>query len=254
MAIVVTKKSKVRHRNGINETLAEMPLSARRVLFLAMVQLDPKKIIKEGATFRVSAKDYAEVCGINVAMAYGQLKDAAEQLQKQVIGIPKNELLEPIARVGERPWVRPSGTGIRMLNMTEWCDYEEGNGYIEVSFTRQMEPYICKLERDYTTQVLLSSVRLTESNASRMYQYLRNKISNGKSSYFDIEVEKLKKDLGADKQDTYSEFKYFNKNFFKRAVSQIVSKTEFKSIEMVVTERVKRKISKVRIFYTYENN
>lgn len=253
MAVVVTKKTKVRHRNGINETLAEMPLSARRVLFLAMVQLDPKKIVKEGAVFRVSAKDYAEVCDINVDVAYRQLKEAAEQLQRQVISIPKSELLEPIARIGERPWVRPVGTGVRMLNITEWCDYEEGNGYIEVSFTRQMEPYICKLERDYTTQVLLSSVRLTENNASRLYQYLRNKISNGKTSYFDIEIDKLKKDLGADQQDTYAEFKYFKRAYFKTAVDQIIKKTEFKSIEIMVAERVKRKISKVRIFYTYEN-
>ncbi|MGP1932254.1 MAG: replication initiation protein, partial [Arsenophonus sp. ET-DL12-MAG3] len=84
----ISKKTKIRHRNGINSTLSEMPLSSRRVLFLTISRLDPKKIMERGEVFHVYASDYAELCGIDKSVAYKQLKKAAEQLQQQVIAIP----------------------------------------------------------------------------------------------------------------------------------------------------------------------
>ena len=248
----VSVKTKVRHRNGINSTLSNMPLAARRVLFLAMIQFDPKHIIKKDSVFKVTASDYAAICDIDNSKAYGQLRDAAKQLQQQLIAIPKEQLLPPIYRPGEKPWVRPEGKGVRMMNITEYCDYEEGSGFIEISFSRQMEPYICKLEKDYTTQFLISSVRLNDTNAMRIYQYLREKIGKGKTEYIDILVDDLKNDLGVDDVETYESFKYFNDTFFKRSVKQIIKKTEFNSIEMVITERLKRKAHKVRIIYSYD--
>ncbi|WP_290608507.1 RepB family plasmid replication initiator protein, partial [Arsenophonus sp. ENCA] len=54
-----------------------------------------------------------------------------------------------------------------------------------VAFSRQMEPYICRLEKDFTTQILLSAVRLSDTNAIRLYQYLRHEFrTNKKTLYF----------------------------------------------------------------------
>ncbi|MGP1946058.1 MAG: replication initiation protein [Arsenophonus sp. ER-EMS1-MAG3] len=250
----ISKKTKIRHRNGINSTLSEMPLSSRRVLFLTMSRLDPKKIMERGEVFHVYASDYAKLCGIDKSVAYKQLKKAAEQLQQQVIAIPREQLLPPISRIGEPLilWKKLKG-GIRVLNVTEYCDYMDGDGYIDIAFSRQMEPYISRLEKDFTTQILFSAVRLSDTNAIRMYQYLREKISAGKVKYFDISIDDLKIDLRVVDSKHYKKFKYFNNQFIKRSISKIIEKTEFNSIKMEVIKRIKRRAIEVRINYEYNN-
>lgn len=249
----VSKKTKIRHRNGINATLADMPLSSRRVLFLTISQLDPKKIIERGGIFRVYASDYAELCGIEKTTAYQQLKEPAKQLQQQIIAIPREQLLPPIPRAGEplMPWKKLEG-GVRMLNVTEYCDYMDGDGYIDVAFSRQMEPYICRLEKDFTTQILLSAIRLSDTNAIRLYQYIREKISAGKVKYFDISLEDFKADLGIDNAVYYQSYKNISNQYFKRSVKKIIEKTEFNIIKMEVIKRIRRKAVEVRISYEYE--
>lgn len=252
----VSAKTKIRHKTDINKTLSRMPLAARRVLFMAIAQLDdPRRLLAKGHVFRVYACEYAKIANVDVKAAYKQLKSAAETLQKQTIGIPKDQLLPLIPRAGERPWERPSGKGIRMMNITEYCDYEDGDGYIDISFSRQMEPYICMLENQYTTQVLISTTRLTDPNASSLYQIIRQKISEKKDRYFDIGVDELKDEMGLytlegeQKNYFYPEFKNFNKIAIKRSLETISEITELKDLKVEIIERRQRKATKLRISY-----
>ena len=251
--------TKVRHRNGINKTLSAMPLASRRVLFMAIAQLDSRKVINEGKVFRIYARDYAKIAKLEMNTAYEQLKAATIQLQKQLIGVPKEKLLAPIPRRGERPWKKPSGKGVRMLNVTEFCDYEDGNGYVEISFSRQMEPYICMINHDFTTQVLISAARLSDTNASKFYQLIREKISDGKKMYFEIGVDELKDELGLytidNKQKTYSypEFKEFNRGVIKKSFKTIESITELTNIKVEIIEQRKRRASKLRVSYSIDD-
>lgn len=250
-----SSKTKVRHKNDINRTLTSIPLSSRRVLFMAIAQLDSRKLVKQGQVFRVYASEYAKLSGIEVNSAYEPLKNAALALQKQLIRIPKDELLPPIPRPGERPWVKPIGTGTRMLNITEFCDYEEGDGFIDIAFSRQMEPYICMIEGNYTTQVLLSSARLRDSNASNLYQLIRQRIGEKKIRYFDIGVDEIKEELGLfttlNKKKIYSYplFREFNRSVIKRSIETIKDTTEIKDLSVAIIERKGRKASKLRFTY-----
>lgn len=252
----VSAKTKIRHKNDINKTLSKMPLAARRVLFMAIAQLDdPRRILKQGHVFRVYASEYAKIAGVEMNTAYEQLKSAALILQKQTIGIPKDQLLPIIPRAGERTWERPTGKGIRMLNVTEYCDYEDGDGYVDISFSRQMEPYICVIESQFTTQVLLSSTRLRDPNASNLYQLIRQKIGEKRDRYFEIGVDELKDEMGLYTQEAgkktyfYPEFKNFNKIAIKRSLETISEITELKDLKVEIIERRQRKATKLRISY-----
>ncbi|MGP9673385.1 replication initiation protein [Pseudoalteromonas sp. AOP31-A2-14] len=257
--INVSNKTKVRHKTDINKTLSKMPLSSRRVLFMAIAQLDSKKIVKQGQVFRIYASEYAKIAKLEMNTAYEQLKSATLDLQKQIIGIPKDQLLSPIARQGERPWKKPTGKGIRMLNVTEYCDYEDGDGYVDISFSRQMEPYICMIEGNYTTQVLISSARLRDTNASNLYQLIRQKISQKKDRFFEITVEELKEELGLytikDKEKVYSYplFKEFNRSVIKQSIDTIEDTTEIKEINVEIIERKQRKATKLRFSYRVDD-
>lgn len=252
--IIVSRKTKIRHRNGINKTLADMPLSSRRVLFLAIANIDPKIAISKDAVFRIYATDYADICGIESSTAYQQMKEAATQLQQQVLAIPREELLAPICRAGDPLLIKKKHeSGVRVMNVTEYCDYVEGEGYIDVVFSRQMEPYICRLEKDFTTQVLLSAVRISDTNASKLYQYLRQKISAGKIKYFDVLLDDFKRDLSIDKYEHYKEFKHLKSQFFNRSAKTIIAKTEFLKIDMEIITKRKRKAYEIRISYEFED-
>lgn len=226
---------------------------------MAIAQLDSRKLIQKGQVFRIYASEYAKIAQLEMNTAYEQLKAAALDLQKQLIGIPKDQLLPPIPRKGERPWVKPIGTGIRMLNVTEYCDYEEGDGFVDISFSRQMEPYICMIEGNFTTQVLLSSARLRDTNASNLYQLIRQKVGEKRDRYFDIGVDELKDELGLftlnNRQKTYSYalFKDFNKVVIKRSIETITDTTEIKDINVEIIERKQRKATKLRFTYRIDD-
>lgn len=256
----VTARTKIRHRNEINLTFSKLPLPARRILFMAIAQIDSKKMIEHGQVFRITANEYAAISDIDISVAYKQLKDGAGELQTSTISIPKSQLLDPFVRAGE-PLLPRKGkkTGvdtIRSMNLTEYCDYADSEGYVDIRFTSVIEPYICRLADGFTTQVLLSAARLTEANASSLYQLIRKNISAGKRSYFDIGVDELKDELNLfkyeDEEKVYlhAQFKDFNRDFLKRNIDTINRVTEINNLSFEIIERIARKASKLRFTYS----
>ncbi|MBZ2192313.1 MULTISPECIES: replication initiation protein [unclassified Pseudoalteromonas] len=146
-----------------------------------------------------------------------------------------------------------------MLNVTEYCDYEDGGGYVDINFSRQMKPYICMIEGKYTTQVLISSTRLKDTNASNLYQLLRQKISEKKDRYFEIGVDELKDELGLyttknkEKFYSYPLFKDLNKLVIKRSIETIKDTTEIKNTSVEIIERKQRKATKLRFSYRVDD-
>ncbi len=221
---------------------------------MVMAQVDPKRLIREGQIFEVSAKSYSTLCDIDIDTAYEQLRLGARQLHSQSIEIPQEELLKAFARrPGEIQESEKKWRGMRLLHITDSCSYVDLEAIVQVQFSRQVEPYICMIEKDFTTQILLSSVRLTETNASNLYQLLRKYISAGKTKYFSIDVEELKVELGVEKHETYKEFKFFKNKLINRSIEKILEVTEFTRIDMEITERQGRKASRVTFSYEYRD-
>lgn len=231
---------------------------------MAIAQLDSKLMIAQGQTFRITAAEYAIIADVDISVAYKQLKEGAKELQSSIISIPKSKLLEPFTRAGEPLLPKigkksPADT-IRSLNLTEYCDYAESESTIELSFTRHIEPYICRLKDGYTTQVLLSSARLSEANASSFYQLIRKNISAGKKNYFDIGVDELKDELNLFKVENdqktylYPDFKIFNRAFLKKNMETINEVTEISGLTFDVVEKEGRKASVLRFSYSIKND
>lgn len=227
---------------------------------MAIAQVDDtKKMLPDGEIFRIRASEYAQVADINVSLAYRQMKEGAEKLQTSTLAVPRDQLLEPFNRTGNAiPATKKTSAkdAIMVLNITEFCEYSESAGYIDIRFTRIMEPYISLLAGGYTTQVLLSATRLSETNASNLYQLIRKNISMGRWKYFDIEIDTLKDELGMYTEDNgmktyhYEAFKTFNHSFLKRTVSNIRESTELKDLSYEVIEKLGRKAVKLRFTYT----
>lgn len=248
----VTKKTKIRHRNEISHTFSSLPLAARRILFMAMAQLDSKDGLIEGHIFRVSASEYSKIADVDISVAYKQMREGVNELQSSVIKIKKSQILKDIHNLNFKK------DSILSLNLTDYCVYTESEGLIDIVFSRSIEPYITRLKDSYTSQVLISSVRLTDSNASTFYQYLRKKISEGKLKGFDVNIIELKDELGLytyleddvkQKYYFYPQFKDFNKDYLSKNIVKISNLTEIKSLKFEVIEKQGRKASKLRFSY-----
>jgi hypothetical protein len=140
---------------------------------------------------------------------------------------------------------------IVMFSVADYCIYSDGNGFVKLRWHRKMKLLISELERRYTSQYLLSAVRLPIGNANNIYLLLRERVSAGQTQYFDIEFETLKELLAIDAKGSYAKFEHFNNLFFKRSAKQILEKTEFTKLEIEILERVNRRAHLLRISYDH---
>lgn len=248
----IMKNKKLRHRNELNATLMAMSTSAKRIAYLAMIQLpyDEKRGVltfDPERTFKISAIDYAEICNVSTSHAYQQLKEGVRELKKTTVEIPKSYLGDDLDFKDD-----PDDLVV-MFSLADYCAYSDGNGFVKLRWHRKMEPLIAELERRYTTQYLLSAVRLPIGNANNLYLLLRERVSAGQKRYFDIEFDELKSALMIESNGAYEAYKVFNNNVFKNSAKQILEKTEFTKLEIEILERVKRRAHLLRVSYEYED-
>lgn len=246
------QNKKLRHRNELNATLMAMSTTAKRLSYLAMIQLpyDEKLgmlTFDAERTFKITAVDYSEICGVSRSHAYKQLKEGVRELKNTSVEIPKSLLGDDL------DFKDDPDDFVVMFSIADYVGYSDGDGFVKLRFHRKMKPLIAELEKRYTTQYLLSAVRLPIGNANNLYLLLRERISSGQSRYFDIEFDQLKDCLRVPKHGAYETYRHFNNNVFKRSAAQILDKTEFTKLEIDILERVSRRAHLLRISYEYED-
>lgn len=243
-------KKKIYHKNEANKALALMSLPARRLLYLTIA-----KIVKDkhelkfdpNTRFTITAKEYAELCNVTESVAYRQLKDGIWDIRSTMMEILESEVI-PV----EKRKNRPSDMTI-VFTVANYGAYSNGEGYVELSLDPIIAPYISNLENDFTSQYLLSALRLADGNANKIYLLLCEFIGSGMYSHKVIDVDELKEKLLISDLPAYQTFKQFKQSFWDRALKKVIEQTEFSKIEMEIVERKGRKASKVKISYEYND-
>ncbi|MDS4100956.1 replication initiation protein, partial [Escherichia coli] len=113
-------------------------------------------------------------------------------------------------------------------------------------------------EKRYTTQVLLSVVRLTSVNAASLYQLIRKIYSNNsRANSFEMTIDELKDELnlytigaGGVKDYKYPDYPAFKRDVLNKSVKEIIKHTEVKNLSFVVSEKIGRKVYKLKFSYT----
>ncbi|WP_052538064.1 replication initiation protein [Candidatus Photodesmus blepharus] len=246
-------RKKIYHRNDARPALINMSLSAKRLLFICLAQLDrdwSKKdnvIIKFDASksFLIRVSDYAQLCVIDYSAAYRQMVEGVKELRGYVLEADQGLLKK-------RDNNLPSDAISPFTIATDGTWYSKGNGSVNIKFAKEMEPLISNLTDNFTGQFLLSAMQLPDSNVGKLYLILREWISSGYSTTRTIQVNKFKHSLGLSHFKTYHSYENFNKLFFKRTVKKLIDKTEFTEINMEILERRMRKAYKVKVNYKYD--
>ncbi|EFH5733682.1 RepB family plasmid replication initiator protein, partial [Escherichia coli] len=89
----VNKKTKIRHRNELNHTLAQLPLPAKRVMYMALAPIDSKEPLERGRVFKIRAEDLAALAKITPSLAYRQLKEGGKLLGASKISLRGDDII-----------------------------------------------------------------------------------------------------------------------------------------------------------------
>lgn len=268
MRVTMNKKSlsrltKVRHRNDLNLTLSALPIVAKKVLFLAMSQINSKNEFDDDHIFYVSASDYVQWANVKANAAYAALKEGAAILDSVLLKLNNEDILN-LKNELKLPFTKKNIPDSMNLSLTEFSVYYNDEGRIGIKFTNSAKRFLCNLvgvEKKYTTQVLLSVVSLSSVNAASLYQLIRKHYSaNSRLGFFDISIDELKDELNlysidedGNKEYKYPDFPIFKRDVLNKSVKEIIKLTEVKNLKFEVSGKLGRKVDRLKFSYSLDS-
>lgn len=210
----------VKH-NHLNQASYKLSLDERRLLLSGIALVNPRDKIPD--EIKIYANDYAHQWDINPKYAYDQLKEARNNLYDRSI-----RLVHEDGEVEDFRWVYNA-------------KYKDGEGYIKLSFSPTVAPYLSQL-KGYFTSFHLNQIRSFKSgHAIRLFELLMQFKKNG---WFDESVDKLKFMFGV--EDNYPRWADFQRRVIKPAVKEINNESNY--TVKYETKKRGRRINRV-VFY-----
>lgn len=254
----VTGLTKVRHRNEVGVTLASLSLSAKRVLFLALCQIDSKEMLND-EILEVDADLFSKTTTLDKYAAYAALKEGAKVLASTTLVLNRDDLKNLSNELGIATSKNKMPDRLD-LNLTEFCAYYDHLAIVRIKFTNTAKQYFSKLigsENRYTTQVLKSVVILNSVNSTNLYQVIRKYYSlNPASKSFEISVDQLKDEMGlyhienGEKVYKYPKYSFFIRDVINKSIKEIIEKTEIKTIKFTVVGKKGRMVHMLKFEYS----
>jgi plasmid replication initiation protein len=158
-------------RAGHGLTLAE-----KRIVMIAVSKLDSARPLKPGEvpTTRITAAEYAEAFGVDLDTAYDQLKAASKQLYKRSI-----TFYEPAWKRNGKP-LPPTIVHMRWVGQVK---YQDGEGWVELSWWPALLPHLTGLRKQFTSYQLQQASALRSIYSWRLLELLTRFESTGWAEY-----------------------------------------------------------------------
>lgn len=213
----------VKH-NHLNQASYKLSLDERRLILSSIALVNPHEDMPEEITIRAS--DYAHQWGLDERNAYEQLKEARANLFDRKVTIRNGN------EVDEMRWIYRA-------------KYADGEGYIKLSFSPTVAPYLSNLQKHFTSYHLTEVKSFKSGHAIRLYELLMQFKSTG---WFDEDLDTLKSMFGV--EDNYPAWYEFRRWVIDPAVKEINQATNY-TVEYKTKKRG-RKIS--RVVFTFALN
>ena len=134
----------------------KLTVNEMRIILCCITQIDrnPHEVITDERMYGFTARDFAELCGISLMAAYQELKESVKKLYERSVRI------------------QIEGKRDRNTRWIQTADYLEGNGRVEVRFSKDILPYLANLKGNFTKYRLEAVARLSSSHAVRIYELM----------------------------------------------------------------------------------
>lgn len=195
---------KVTRSNKLVRSSYSLSLNERRLIELSIATLGKDEAIPDELI--ITAKQFSDTYNISPKLVYRELKSATNNLYEQSV-IVDNPMVK-----GHR----------RKFRWVDGVEYQDAEGYVKLSFTKWVKPYLQQLSREFTSYRLLEIGKLNSSHAIRLYELIQQYSSTG---WREETLEELRKLFGV--QDNYSEWFEFNRRVLKPAIDSINKNTQW---------------------------
>ncbi len=205
---MATKKlAKVQKSNEMNQAnFSDFSLSCYRVLLNLISQIQRHDTEGNQLSLPIisrmcslSASEYAKEFNIDVANAYGILKEATDKLMKTSFSVRMD-------------------FGIRKINVCSQADYKSTQGRIDIEFTPNIMPHLAELGNNFTMYTLNEIAGFASIYTTRFYELLMQFKTTGELR---ISVADLRFKLGC--TEIFSRYNNLKQKAIDHAVDEINS-------------------------------
>ena len=199
--------------NALTRATHGLTLSEKRIMASAVSKLDPRKHLAPGEvpTTKLTAAEYAESFGVDMATAYAQLQSAAKQLYRRSI-----TFYEPAHRRNGKP-IEPTLVNMRWVGSVR---YAKGEATVTLKWWPEVLPHLTGLKKQFTTIQLVQASALRSEYSWRLLELLARFESTGWAEYT---IEDFCQSVGAtEKQRT--DFGKIRTKIIEPAVKELAEK------------------------------
>lgn len=183
-----------------------LTLPEKRVVSICMATLDSVKLDNTGRySFRISAKDFGEQFGITDQAAYMQLKEVGDKL---------------LHRIAQEITKTPKGRNVKKWQWVSLAEYQDGEGWIKLTFNHMMTPHLFFLRKEFTSYKLQQASALRSIYSWRLFELLMQFKSTG---LLRMSIEEFSHSMDA--PESYrANFKEIRTRIIEPAVKELITK------------------------------
>jgi len=203
--------------NALIEAAYRLSVLEQRIVLACIAQVKRDEPITDEQLYSVSVADIAQMAGVAIEGTYSELKEAALRLKRREV------------RLTQEPNGRGKKKRVMITGWVQTIIYCEGEGRIELRFSKDMLPYLTELTKQFTKYALADVAKMDSAHAIRLYELLMQWDSVGQR---EIEIEQLREWLML--KGRYSAIKDFKLRVLAPAVNQI---NEHSPLQVTLTQR-----------------
>jgi len=146
--------------NALVQAAQGLNLSQKRILFIAIAKMGGK--IDSSGFIKITALEFAQSYGLAQNLAYTQLKTASEAFFNCYVTLRQ-----------------PEGNGT-LVGRFRWLDaykYHDDFGYVSISFSKHVIPYLIDLEQQFTKYKLKQACALRSVYSWRLLELIQQQSS-----------------------------------------------------------------------------
>lgn len=190
--------------NALVEAAYRLSVQEQRIVLACISQVRRDEPVTDEVMYSVTAEEVATMAGVPIESSYSQLKEAALRLKRREVRLTQ----EPNGK-GKRPSVMITG-------WVQTIIYREGEGRVELRFTKDMLPYLTELTKQFTKYALADVAKMDSTHAIRLYELIMQWESVGQR---EIGIDELREWFQL--QDKYPSIKDFKLRVLDSAIAQI---------------------------------
>jgi len=211
--------------NSLNRSAQGLSLSEKRILFLGIAKINGKN-----QEVVISAQDYSNTYSLTLDNSYKQLKSASNNLFNRYFTFQAKD--KKSIGLGKGRWI-------------ESYKYFDQEGYIKLSFSNIVYPYLFELEREFTRYKLEQACALRSVYSWRFIELFEQ---YKQTKWCKIPIEEFWHLMEA--QDSYRQnFSLLRQFIIERAVKELTEKTNYD----IQWSTIKRGRKVVMLSFNFQN-